>query len=162
MRWPFGRSSEVAMSEAQAPETPREVDNAWDEERSPWSTPSFSRVPKIRVCHYCRKPFGGKVTVLFSGEYHCGCNPEATAESERQKAESRAKHAADLPLFDLHRACPKCGNEHRTAEIHEPAGPATGCLPDVIICPGGMWPHIQRRCGVCGFLGYELPLDFEP
>ena len=160
MRRPFGRASEVTASGGQAVQAPVEIDNIWDDERGLWS--SRERAPRVRVCHYCRTPIEGDVKVLHSGKFHCGCSPEAEAESQRQMAESRTQHAAQWPLFDLRRPCPKCGNGHRTAALHEPFGPWAHCSLDLLYCPGGTWPHIKRECGVCGFVSYELPLDFEP
>lgn len=120
--------------------------------------------PTVDVCFYCRRPIDGMVQILFSGRYHCGCEPEAVVESQRQERESRVQHGAKWPPFELHRPCSKCGNEHRKAELHEPYGQgiARECGPEILFCAGGRWPYIKRKCGVCGFVTHELPLDWRP
>lgn len=158
-----GTEGTQAVKEAEIPAAdPVEIDNEFDA-RWHWRLSLGARGPVVRVCHYCRKPIEGEARALFSGKFHCGCNPEAEAESKSQEHESRVEHAGRLLWFELHRPCAKCGNERRQARLHDSAGRSAetgGC--GALFCAGGIWPHIERQCGVCGDLAYELPLDFEP
>lgn len=114
------------------------------------------------VCHYCRAELGYPVRELFNGFFTCGNHPEEQAESQQMERRARQSFIEKHPRFELNRPCPKCGNEHRTAEHH---GGRHWRSHSIVqrqhSCTYETFPHMLRICGVCGNEETEVPLDFE-
>ena len=119
------------------------------------------------VCAWCRADLTNvyPIHATAAGWFQCDAHPEyRLAEALAQAGRYATWRASVLP-FSLHRPCPKCGNEHRTAVLHDSHFGETLWSGERIVVPDCWpleWEHLMRHCGVCGYESIEAPLDTIP
>ena len=93
------------------------------------------------------------------GRNWCGCEQgkEAgvLARLEDRLRSREAAWAAQTPVYDPRRPCPKCGNDTRTTKYSDGYGLRYTLFATARLA----WPYMERFCGRCEYVTEEVPLD---